>query len=39
MLKLYGNPVAVGWMGWFEDASGTALAYVTLQGVIVRAPE
>jgi hypothetical protein len=38
MLKLYSNPVAVGWLGWFEDAHGAALAFVTLQGVIVAAP-
>ena len=35
MLKLYSNPKNVGWMGWFENAEGKCLAFVTLQGVIV----
>ncbi len=35
MLKLYKNPKSVGWMGWFEDGDGNALAFVTLEGVIV----
>jgi len=38
MLKLYGNPKAVGWLGWFEDEAGKALAFVTLEGIIVRNP-
>lgn len=38
MLKLYRNPKSVGWMGWFEDEDGKALAFVTLEGVIVRSP-
>ena len=39
MLRLYQNPAAVGWLGWFEDADGMALAYVTLEGIIVAAPK
>jgi len=35
MLKLYKNPESVGWLGWFEDETGKALAFVTLEGVIV----
>ncbi len=38
MLKLYKNPKHVGWLGWFEDEGGNALAFVTLQGVIVLSP-
>ncbi len=38
MLKLYNNPKSVGWMGWFEDNGGQAIAFVTLEGVIVRSP-
>ena len=35
MLKLYKNPKSVGWMGWFEDKNGNALAFVTLEGIII----
>jgi hypothetical protein len=38
MLKLYKNPKNAGWMGWFEDKDGKALAFVTLQGIIVPSP-
>jgi len=38
MLKLYKNPKNVGWMGWFEDKNGNALAFVTLEGIIVPSP-
>ena len=39
MLYVYANPEATGWLGWFDDANGKALAYVTLEGTIVPAPE
>lgn len=38
MLKLYKNPKNVGWLGWFEDMDGHALAYVTLEGLIISSP-
>ena len=38
MLKLYSSPQNVGWMGWFEDENGKAIAFVTLEGVIVKSP-
>lgn len=30
MFKMYSNPQATGWLGWFEDAKGKATAYVGL---------
>jgi hypothetical protein len=38
MLKLYQNPKSVGWLGWFEDGNGNAIAYVTLDGMIIKSP-
>ena len=38
MLKLYSNPKSVGWLGWFEDIDGRALAFVTLEGIIIPSP-
>ena len=38
MLKLYENPKSVGWLGWFEDENGKALAFVTLEGILVPSP-
>ena len=38
MLKLYKNPKSVGWLGWFENSAGKALAFVTLEGIIVSSP-
>lgn len=35
MLNLYSNPSSVGWLGWFEDAKGNCLAFVTLEGYII----
>lgn len=35
MFRLYSNPQATGWLGWFEDADGTATAYVGLDRKVV----
>lgn len=35
MLNLYNNPENVGWLGWFDDAEGNCLAFVTLEGHII----
>ena len=32
---MYSNPEATGWLGWFEDASGKATAYVRLNRKVV----
>jgi len=30
MFRMYSNPKATGWLGWFEDADGKATAFVSL---------
>ena len=35
MLKLYKKPQNVGWLGWFDDANGDVMAFVTLEGRII----
>lgn len=39
MLHLYKNPYMTGWLGWFENTSGKALAFVTLSGQVVPMPK
>lgn len=35
MFRMYSNPSATGWLGWFEDASGKATAFVRLDRKVV----
>ena len=35
MFRMYSNPEATGWLGWFEDADGKATAYVALDRKVV----
>lgn len=30
MFRFYADPKKTGWLGWFEDANGTAIAFVDL---------
>ena len=30
MFKMYSNPESTGWLGWFEDNNGKAVAFVGL---------
>lgn len=30
MFKMYSNPEATGWLGWFEDSDGNCTAFVDL---------
>ena len=30
MFRMYSNPAATGWLGWFEDGNGTVTAFVGL---------
>jgi len=39
MFKMYSNPKATGWLGWFEDANGQATAYVDLERRVLFAHE
>lgn len=34
-LKQYRNPESAGWLGWLENASGTAVGFVALDGEVV----
>jgi len=35
MFRLYKNPKAAGWLGWFEDANGKTEAFVGLDRKVV----
>ena len=35
MFRMYANPRATGWLGWFEDAAGQATAFVGLDRQVV----
>lgn len=35
MFKMYSNPKATQWLGWFEDADGNVTAFVGLDRKIV----
>lgn len=35
MFFAYRHPTKVGWLGWFEDANGTATAFVGLDGKVI----
>ncbi len=35
MFKMYSNPKATGWLGWFENAEGTATAFVGLDRKVI----
>lgn len=39
MFRMYRNPEATKWLGWFEDADGTAIAWVALDRTVVFAFE
>ncbi len=35
MFKMYSNPKATGWLGWFEDGGGNCTAFVGLDRKVV----
>lgn len=35
MFRMYHNPKATGWLGWFEDANGQCTAFVGLDRRII----
>ena len=35
MFKMYSNPAAAKWLGWFEDAEGNCTAFVGLDRKVV----
>lgn len=35
MFRMYNNPLAAGWLGWFEDADGQCTAFVGLDRTVL----
>lgn len=34
IVKLYSNPIKIGWLGWIE-ANGRCLAFINLKGQVI----